>query len=211
MSLKNADRVQEAVKFLDDLNLKGFTAEGQAQGGQVSLQADDTKRAESDGIVLSEGDTSNKAAKSMSLTKTHKQFTINMSSPKSMKNASQTSILYAEPIDASNMLIPFCEQLRAKFVEAGYINEENRPLKLHVTILNTIYASSKGRKGSRNKRPMLIDAKELIQQCEDLMWAEDVVLEKVAICEMGAKMIKDEEGKIVDERYTEIASKQLSL
>ncbi|KAF9343931.1 hypothetical protein BGX26_005014 [Mortierella sp. AD094] len=186
-----------------------------------------------------------------------------------MQAPNATSVLYTPPFDASRRLQPFCEILLGLFVEAGFIQPENRPLKLHASIVNTLQVKNKaayggsvrgvshgregggggreggegGRWGSeggrwggeggrwgggggswgggggrwggeggrwgggggsqggagRKKERLLIDATELIQGWKDEEWAE-VMLEKVVICEMGAKLSQD--GLM---RYREVA------
>ncbi|KAI1460879.1 kinase A anchor protein [Annulohypoxylon moriforme] len=108
-------------------------------------------------------------------------------------SASRTSVLYASPSDAEGTLQRFCEKLRSTFQEAGLMAVENRPLLLHATILNTIYV--KGRKKGR-KEKLLIDASGILDRYDDFVWMEDVPVEKIAICRMGAK--KQEDG---DEAY----------
>ncbi len=53
-----------------------------------------------------------------------------------------------------------------------------------------------------------IDASALIGRYKDYEWAKDVRIERVAICEMGAKKITEGEV-VVDQVYTEVASVQL--
>lgn len=77
--------------------------------------------------------------------------------------------------------------------------------------MNTIYArstaSGKKRWGRGSRR---FDATDLIARYQDVEWATDVRIEKVAICEMGAKdVVGEEEGKVVDQVYREIASVEL--
>ncbi|KAI0900809.1 kinase A anchor protein [Annulohypoxylon nitens] len=110
-----------------------------------------------------------------------------------MQSASKTSVLYVSPTDAEGTLQRFCEKLRSTFQEAGLMVVENRPLLLHATILNTIYV--KGRKKGR-KEKLLIDASGILDRYEDYVWMENVPVEKIAICKMGAK--KQEDG---DEAY----------
>ena len=157
----------------------------------------------------------------------------------SIHSPKQTSILYTAPTDETGRLAPFCIALQNVFKDKGFIIED-RPLKLHATVVNTIYA--KGRKpptrsnaygsGSTNvganyqlgeagsstsdgrsqghgpnaNAPLKIDATTILEQYKDFVWAKDVVLDRVAICEMGAKKIVDDEGNVKDEEYTEVAS-----
>jgi len=162
-------------------------------------------------------------------------------------------------VDGTNRLQPFCETLRGAFMERGFVADEDRPLKLHATVVNTLHARVKNKSGEtrlgggkgrgsrvvaaradgeegargngirdaakeeieqtevdgsnadkdveeeRNLEPIRmtrngkIDARQLIERWKDTVWAE-VDVERVAICEMGAKM--QEDGKV---RYKEIA------
>lgn len=118
---------------------------------------------------------------------------------RTMKSAAKASVLYAPPLDTDGVLTKFCEELRSAFQEAGLMVADNRPLLLHATILNTIYvkrngATPGGRRKSREK--LTIDARPILDRYSDYVWMEDVPVEKIAICKMGAK--KKEDG---DEAY----------
>ena len=178
----------------------------------------------------------------------------------SMHTPRKTSILYIAPSDAAGKLYPVCLALQKMFKDKGFLVEDNRQLKLHATIVNTIYA--KGRKrthqpynkqrtpepaasgktpgehtdkgqgqgdktfptdagstepigevqdksqghGPNANAPLKIDATAILEKYKDYVWAKDVVLDRVAICEMGAKKILDGNGNVIDEEYTEVAS-----
>ncbi|KAI5370174.1 Putative protein kinase A anchor protein, nuclear localization signal [Septoria linicola] len=153
----------------------------------------------------------------------------------SMHAPEKTSILYVAPSDAQNRLHPFCLALQKTFKEEGFLIEDDRELKLHATVVNTIYA--KGRKkppskavtilsngqvvsqtsnepsedrsaghGPNANAPLKFDARKILEQYCDHTWVDSVRLDRIAICEMGAKEITNNEGEIVDERYTEVAS-----
>jgi activating signal cointegrator complex subunit 1 len=47
-----------------------------------------------------------------------------------------------------------------------------------------------------------------LERYQDFVWARDVVLDRIAICEMGAKKVV-ENGEVVGEQYTEVASVSL--
>ncbi|KAK3675173.1 hypothetical protein LTR78_005107 [Recurvomyces mirabilis] len=59
--------------------------------------------------------------------------------------------------------------------------------------------------GPEADAPLKIDATHLLEQYEDFVWAKDVKLDRIAICEMGAKKITDAEFRVVDEEYKEMA------
>ncbi|KAI2634190.1 kinase A anchor protein [Hypomontagnella submonticulosa] len=111
------------------------------------------------------------------------------------KTASKASVLYAPPTDGEGVLLRFCESLRSTFQEAGLMAVEDRPLLLHATIVNTIYVKGNRRGGKRHEKPT-VDARGILDRYEDFVWMEDVPVEKIAICKMGAK--KQDDG---DEAY----------
>lgn len=141
----------------------------------------------------------------------------------SMHAPHNTSILYTAPTDPTSRVYPFCLALQKVFKDRGFLVPDDRQLKLHATIVNTIYA--KGKKmpfkpgsvqqagddrsqghGPNANAPLKIDARDVLERYEDFVWAESVVLDRVAICEMGAKKILDGEGNVKGEEYSEVAS-----
>jgi activating signal cointegrator complex subunit 1 len=120
----------------------------------------------------------------------------------SMHSPTDTSVLYAEPVDDSKRLYSFGEILRAKFRHSGFMEEDTRPLKLHATVLNTVYA----KKGSGKLR---IDATQLLDECNEFPWAQDLWIEKLSICKMGAKKEFDQNGELLSEKYEEVFSVNL--
>ena len=132
----------------------------------------------------------------------------------SMHQPTKTSILYANPIDTTGRLQPFCNALRDLFQSKGFLLPDDRPLLLHATVANAIYASdrksrSRGGGHGKGRGKLTFDATELLEGMEDFKWAEDITVEKVAICKMGAEKIKDDGGDVVAEEYTEVGSKAL--
>ncbi|KAL8957951.1 MAG: hypothetical protein Q9183_005936 [Haloplaca sp. 2 TL-2023] len=188
-----------------------------------------------------------------------------------MHSPKNTSFLYTPPTDETERLYPFCKALSERFQKAGFMVEEKRAMKLHATILNTIYAPKvltkkparkveevpsdvsnptaeasrtthegeateegdddeathqdgepktkqptpqgglqdsrqKPRKSGKKKSVQKLDARELLKAYGEFEWARDVTIEEVAICEMGAKKVLDEDGKVVGEEYKKIAS-----
>ncbi|KAF1944266.1 hypothetical protein EJ02DRAFT_104961 [Clathrospora elynae] len=90
-------------------------------------------------------------------------LTINLESLVPMQAPQKTSILYAEPKDTSQRLMPFAQALREQFTAKRFLVEDTRPLKLHATVINTIYAKSKGGRG-RTKSNKLKDGLKHIEQ-----------------------------------------------
>ncbi|OTB04148.1 hypothetical protein M426DRAFT_11774 [Hypoxylon sp. CI-4A] len=106
-------------------------------------------------------------------------------------SASKASVLYAPPIDIEGTLQRFCENLRSAFQEAGLMAEENRPLLLHATIMNTIYVKGRDRKGGKRHEKLTIDARGILDRYDNYVWMENAPVEKIAICKMGAKRQDD--------------------
>lgn len=152
-------------------------------------------------------------------------ITVSFRSLKSFNAANKTSVLYTAPKDPSNRLLPLCEALRQHFVENGYLVSDTRPLTLHTTIVNTIYVkerrkpaaiSMSDRGAEESLRAMTaaaqprpstrFDATSILNSYKDYIWAENVVLDRVAICAMGSKKVRNADGDVVGEYYTELAS-----
>ena len=128
-----------------------------------------------------------------------------------MQSPASTSNLYASP-NPSHPILPFAQRLHDRFLAASFLlpPSNNRSLKLHATLVNTIYVKkSTGGKNRWGKGSGKIDARKIIEKWGETTWAEDLRIEKVAICEMGAKKMEDAEGKVVDECYIEVASVEL--
>lgn len=53
--------------------------------------------------------------------------------------------------------------------------------------------------------PLKMDATELLEKYKDFIWAENITLDRVAICEMGVKKELDDRGKVIREEYKEVA------
>ncbi|ORY18734.1 AKAP7 2'5' RNA ligase-like domain-domain-containing protein [Clohesyomyces aquaticus] len=176
-----------------------------------------------------------------------------------MQQPHKTSTLYAEPMDATGRIIPFAETLREHFTEKGFLVPDTRPLKLHATIVNTIYAKP-GRQGRGQVEPkaksehksgvmssqeqphdpcniieansdaeaevvaakerseghgpnakswLRFDASTLIERYKDFVWAENVCIDRVQVCKMGATKILGEDGDVVDEAYECVFEKMI--
>lgn len=81
-------------------------------------------------------------------------------------------------------------------------------LILHATLLNTIYIRGRGRKS----RPLTIDARPLVERFEDMVWMENIQIEKLCLYRMGAKDVLDDNGnKTGVVRYVAEAERELEL
>ncbi|KAK7977540.1 hypothetical protein PG988_005030 [Apiospora saccharicola] len=96
---------------------------------------------------------------------------------------SKAAVLYSPPVDPDEILHKFCERIKQTFQQAGIMAEEDRPLLLHATIVNTIYVKGE-KKGQGEAEAATGNGRN------------DVPVEKIAICRMGTK--KQDDG---DEAY----------
>ncbi|KAF2130710.1 hypothetical protein P153DRAFT_287774 [Dothidotthia symphoricarpi CBS 119687] len=179
-------------------------------------------------------------------------LTVDLAALVPMQEPRKTSILYAEPRDASRRLVPFATALKGLFTERGCMGREERGLRLHATLVNTVYAKPKGGKKGRGAGKAVVhaseglrdsqhhsdddtssttaemkersqghgpeakswryfDARALVERYEGVVWAEGVEVDRVQICEMGAKKVwsgdGEGEGEVVDERYEVVCEK----
>jgi activating signal cointegrator complex subunit 1 len=194
MSHQTKDRLDEALEFLQSLNLQQLL-----QSTTLLPPADDSSKEPSNpfstitttpALAIPNDNTNNPIP----------PLTISLRGLTPMHNPTSTSILYLSPFDPSSRLYPFCQALQSAFTTAGFLVPDDRPLKLHATVVNTIYAKQKsarrrcGGHGGDSRESGKFDARELIEEWKDWVWAEGVVLERVSICEMGARVVQGREG-----------------
>ena len=134
MSLDDA-KLEEAKRYLQELDLHRLLRD-------ITHQKAAEKAAE-DGTI-----SENLNAAAMPDTEA---LTINIEALAPMQTPHRTSILYAKPADPTQRLMPFASSLRDRFTQEGYLERDERPLKLHATIINTIYAKPRGPRGRPSK------------------------------------------------------------
>ncbi|GAB7337222.1 hypothetical protein MBLNU457_g2599t1 [Dothideomycetes sp. NU457] len=290
MSLDH-EKLQQAIQHLQSLDIRRMLQQvSKLSKHQSQSTADQATPIPSKGVAVSTGRTVERSG-SISIPSTLSRpisppptsekdtpLKISLESLRSMHAPHKTSILYALAQDPSERLEPLCNALRDQFMKAGFLIKDQRPLKLHATIVNTIYA--KGRKRTRKPReqtngqqrnaevdeiegkeptmnaktkgseaeaendkaqeptirpadqavsneekvapddgstghgpnanaPLKINAVEILERYKDYVWANDFVLDRVAICEMGAKKILNDKGEVLSEEYKEVATLSL--
>lgn len=188
-------------------------------------------------------------------------ITISLESLEPMQSPRKTSILYVKPQDPTNRLAPLSQALRTAFTEAGLLVPDTRPLRLHATIVNTIYVKGRKRKGKSKKEgektanaspehikddkriqettqsssdtqppsstssqpltantpssghgpsatsSLYLDATNLLPRYTTHVWASDIPIARIAICEMGVKKHVSTDGN-VEEAYKEVAVRE---
>ncbi|KAI9717081.1 MAG: hypothetical protein M1812_005016 [Candelaria pacifica] len=214
MSLTSPERVDGAMGLLEQIDLQHMLREAGTETSQPAPTPLDVSQIEAKGTDLIS------------------PLMVTLSSLASMHTPRSTSLLYAIPMDTSHRVLPFCLSLRDTFLEAGFLLPDERPLLLHATILNTIYATDRRSRGTANRRgqglgegdpsqnasgsrghgrkrgKLNMDATNIIQRYDGYEWAKDFRIEKVAICKMGAKKSIGQDGIPVEE-YEQVASRPL--
>lgn len=141
-----------------------------------------------------------------------------------MGSPTSTSILFAAPTDPDSRIRQLCVSVQGIFQAANLMVQENRPLKLHATILSTIYAPKSRRQPQAAKltseaepkkrkvwrKHFKFDAGEILEQYAESEWAIDVRLEKLSLCRMGAQKVVVN-GELVDQEYEEVDCVLLSV
>jgi activating signal cointegrator complex subunit 1 len=180
-------------------------------------------------------------------------LTLSLQGLEPMQSPTKTSILYVRPHDPTNRLEPLCQALRKTFTDAGLLVPDTRPLRLHATIVNTIYIKGRKKKqkpkaeateGKQNevkttesnlspstnvsdkeddlqanapnsghgpsaKSSVYLDATSLLSTYKSHVWASDIPVSKIAICEMGVKKQLSSTGEVVGEAYHEVAFREM--
>ncbi|KAL7823531.1 kinase A anchor protein [Trichoderma gracile] len=175
MALKR-DGVEQAVDILKGLRLREILAEtrlAKDANMSLSLLALSGGRSASCESPIADG------------------LTLTIRGLHSIQPPAKAAVLYASPSDPEGILYDFCKRLQRPFQESGLLIDENRPLLLHATIINTIYVKTNSGGGGRGKRRerLTIDARSLLSRYDDYVWAEKMPVTRVALCRMGAKPI----------------------
>lgn len=97
-------------------------------------------------------------------------------------------ILFAHPTCRNYNFEALCHQIRDIFENADLISKDGFGLSLHATIINARKTPSKG-----------INAVDIVKKYKDYVWMDNIPVEKIGICRMGAekKGPDDEEYPIV--------------
>lgn len=113
------------------------------------------------------------------------RLSVTLKGLRSMQPAAKCTTLYSPPVDSDGTLQVFCEKIKQAFMDAEIMVDDRRPLLLHATIVNTIYV--KDRRQGRRREKLTIDARGILDRYDDRVWMEQIPVEKIAICRMGAK------------------------
>ncbi|KAL8825999.1 MAG: hypothetical protein Q9191_004069 [Dirinaria sp. TL-2023a] len=217
MNLPTEDQVEAASKLLKSLDLTQMLREAASSAAGNPAPVLDSSNSHAVGATFCQSEQNDGTIQTEPMVGvaaseiSPKPLVVQLKGLVSMHNPSKTSTLYTAPVDPTHRLQAFGEALRDAFIVADLLLPDKRPLLMHATIVNTLYARKvKGRhKGSghgrRNRNAEKVDATALLEEFAAYEWAADVCIERVSICEMGAKK-EIVDGAVVNEQYTEIAS-----
>jgi activating signal cointegrator complex subunit 1 len=194
MSLLSQERIDSSLKLLRELNLGDLLSSPGLASPKDSNQASNSASQSTLKDKVIERDS-----------KETEPLRVSLKGLESMHTPSKTSILYSSPI-ADDRLYPFCQKLKDMFTEAEFLVEESRPLKLHATIINTVYVPGVRGKGGhgKNKAKLTFDAREVLEDFEDFEWMSNVRVEKLVICKMGARKNDNGEDEYIIEGEAEM-------
>ncbi|CEL05354.1 hypothetical protein ASPCAL06472 [Aspergillus calidoustus] len=282
MSLPTPERLNEALEFFQSLDLPSLLR----AAGEIAAQKKLPEATTTNGTPIDSATNTAEVLIKSSIDE-HSQcgstspepFVISLESLHALPRARSATILHAAPVDPTSRLYPFCEALREKFQEAGFMQKEYqrgsatkpRSLLLHATIANTIYIRGRKRNTGghgKGRRPSqyTFDARDIVfhyrnfyldsdrtvarssavttsgdnytdrdgaeSHSEDegasapptsddtypsypFIWARNLPIESVCICEMGAKKLDpdaDENGMNarLKEKYAAVAERSLT-
>ncbi|MCJ1315594.1 hypothetical protein MMC15_000914 [Xylographa vitiligo] len=204
MSFRSKERLDAAIAFLQSLDIHRLLKEAAASAIEPSDNRSVNSRA---GAFLT-----NEKTKALQGEEVAPPLVVSITGLQPMHSPSSTSILYASPEDSSLRLQHFCLALQTAFTDAGFLMPETRSLLLHATIVNTTYVTERSKRtaggghGKQRNGRGGFDATHVLEKFREATWAEGIRLEKVAICEMGARKVDGEEGS---EEYLEVGSIEL--
>lgn len=117
MSLPTRERLDEALALFESLDLSSMAREAETK----ARRSKSWKQSGSKGDGCSEC-----ALESTSRTGAPKPLRISLESLHALPRPRAATVLHAAPVDASSRLYPFCEMLRDKFLEAGFLVSETK-------------------------------------------------------------------------------------
>jgi activating signal cointegrator complex subunit 1 len=218
MSLRSVERMNEAKDLLEGLNLSEFLGEpgrNPADPGQYKVESGMYTGAQS-GLDSPPSEPVGTSATFLETLKrvvtpplrsrskvSAEPLVVSLQGLQAFPNPRKATVLHCPPHDPTSRLYPFCLRLKQKFIDAGLMEPENRPLVLHATIVNTVYAKKDRRNEKRRMGSISFDATGIMRTYNEMcgiqadgatgefVWANGIVIDRVRICEMGAKVVGD--------------------
>ena len=218
MSLRSEEKMNDAKGLLEDLELSDLLKESESQcvdtiqGNDLPNQNNTPRKKPDPPPEDSRGrpptllETLKRAVTPPFLsrpTTSARPLSISLRGLQAFPKPSEATVLHCPPYDPTSRLYPFCLKLKQRFIDAGFMEPENRPLVLHATIVNTVYAKMDRRHERRRMGSITFDATEIMRTYNEkggtehsdatgaFVWATDILIDRVRICEMGAKVVED--------------------
>lgn len=171
MSLREKARVDEAVELLKRADLRGLlwkagTGDSQQAPTVVGAVKEDSDQGTAAAVALSRPSSIDTlpTAEGSTVIRSDEQpqpIAITLKGLHPMQKPQKTSILYAHPEDLTHRLLRFGTALRNMFVEKGLVIDEDRPQKLHATIVRTSYARKGEKSGKRDGKGSVLRPEQL--------------------------------------------------
>jgi activating signal cointegrator complex subunit 1 len=219
MSLRSEENMNAAKDLLESLNLSELLAESGSHpvdsnhGKDVSRVNNiaqmglDSPQSESAGTAPAFLETLKRVVTPPSLPRPNppaEPLVISLRGLQAFPEPHKATVLHCPPHDQTSRLYPFCLKLKQIFTEAGFLEPETRPLVLHATIVNTVYTRKDRRHEKRKMGSISFNATEIMRTYNEkagikagnaageFVWANDILIDRARICEMGAKIVEDE-------------------
>ena len=223
MSLCSEEKMNAAKDLLGSLNLSELLVESGSHPVDSSNGKDvmglDSARSEPAGTAPAFLETLKHVVTSPSLPKPSVEpLVISLQGLQAFPGPHKATVLHCPPHDQTSRLYPFCLKLKQIFTEAGFLEPETRPLVLHATIVNTVYVKKDHRHEKRRMGAISFDATEIMRTYNEkvgmesgnaageFVWANDILIDRVRICKMGAKRVEDEK---LGQEYAVFAEKMI--
>jgi activating signal cointegrator complex subunit 1 len=210
MSLRSPDKINDAKDLLESLDLSQLLREA-GRDPAVSSQdndgpsGDDNAQRRQDHPPSEPAETDPTCLETLNFRPklSAEPLIVSLQGLHAFPSPRKATVLHCPPCDPTSRLHPFCLKVKQMFVEAGLMEPENRPLVLHATIVNTVYAKRDRRNEKRRVGSISFDATEIVRKYNEhggtshggapgeFVWADDILIDRVRICEMGAEAVDD--------------------
>ncbi|KAI9367794.1 AKAP7 2'5' RNA ligase-like domain-containing protein [Aspergillus egyptiacus] len=115
MSLPTAERLEEALLFFHSLDLVAMMRKAEESAALKRLRAD--VRSADESSITTDSSVPDEST-------TPEPFSISLESLHALPRARSATVLHAAPVDPTSRLYPFCDMLRNKFLESGFLQGE---------------------------------------------------------------------------------------
>ncbi|ODM23208.1 hypothetical protein SI65_00797 [Aspergillus cristatus] len=123
MSLPTKERFEEALEFFQSLDLVAMIHEAEEKAERIKSRKGRTERPLHPSLPDSRGEGEFDAVQETNTVSQTmpRPFNVSLESLHALPRARSATVLHAAPVDPTSRLYPFCEMLRDKFLEAGFL------------------------------------------------------------------------------------------